>query len=433
MDSQFSLLKTKRFLPLFLVQFYGAFNDNLLKTFLVVLIAYGLWDIHGWDPAVLVAVAAGLFILPFVLFCPLAGNLSDKYDKAVMIRWIKMAEIGIAALAVLALFSGSLYFAFLVLLLLGAQSAFFSPCKFSILPQHLKSGELVSGNAWVSSGTYMAILAGTILGALLAPLEDGKMIVSMVTLLVAVVGYWAALFIPAAPAPEPRLEISYNVFGRIYEVFKHALNQPSGVFIGIVGVAFFYFIAATFHAQFPNFTKATLGADNIVLTVFMIMFSFGVAVGGLLNHKILKGKASGVWVPLACIFMGVFGVDLYFAANAYPAPTDGSLHDISTFVGNIQGVRLFADTFMQAVACGFFVIPLRAIVQERSNAAVRSRVISSSNMMDAVFILTSSVISTVLLGAGMSIEGLYLTVSIITIFVALALFKIPSLRATKAA
>jgi acyl-[acyl-carrier-protein]-phospholipid O-acyltransferase/long-chain-fatty-acid--[acyl-carrier-protein] ligase len=433
MDSQFSLLKTQRFLPLFLVQFYGAFNDNLLKTFLVVLIAYGLWDIHGWDPAVLVAVAAGLFILPFVLFCPLAGNLSDKYDKAQMIRWIKLAEIGIAFLAVLALFSGNLYFAFFVLLLLGAQSAFFSPCKFAILPQHLKSEELISGNAWVSSGTYMAILAGTILGALLAPLEDGKMIVSMVTLLVAAVGYWAALFIPAAPPPEPTLKISYNVFGRIYEVFKHALNQPSGVFIGIAGVAFFYFVAATFHAQFPNFTKATLGADNIVLTVFMIMFSCGVALGGLLNHKILKGKASGVWVPLACIFMGLFGVDLYFAANAYPAPSDGSLHDISTFVDNIQGIRLFADTFMQAVACGFFVIPLRAIVQERSNAAVRSRVISSSNMMDAVFILTSSIISTVLLGAGMSIQGLYLTVSVITIFVALALFKIPSLRATKTA
>ncbi len=433
MNSQFSLLKTNRFLPLFIVQFLGAFNDNLLKTFLVVLIAYGLWDIHGWDPAVLVAVAAGLFILPFVLFCPLAGNLSDKYDKARMIRWIKMAEIGIAVLAVLALFSGDLYFAFCVLMLLGAQSAFFSPCKFAILPQHLKSEELVSGNAWVSTGTYMAILGGTILGALLAPLDGGKVFVSLGTVFVAVIGYWAALFIPTAPPPEPKLKISYNVFGRIYEVFKHALGQPSGVFIGIVGVAFFYFVAATFHAQFPNFTKTTLGADNIVLTMFMVMFSFGVAIGGLLNHKVLKAKASGVWVPLACMFMGVFGIDLYLAANAYPAPTDGSLHDLSTFIANIHGLRLFADTFMQAVACGFFVIPLRAIVQERSQVAVRSRVISSSNMMDAVFILTSSVVSTVLLGMGMSIQGLYLAVSVITIFVGLALFKIPSLRATKTA
>ena len=288
MDSQISLLKTRRFLPLFLVQFLGAFNDNLLKTVLVVMIAYGLWDINGWDPAVLVAVAAGLFILPFILFCPLAGNLSDKYDKAVMIRWIKKVEVVIALLAVLALYSGDLYFAFAVLLMLGAQSAFFSPCKFAILPQHLKREELVSGNAWVSTGTYMAILAGTIIGALIAPLENGKMIASAIILFIAVIGYWAAIFIPKAEPPEPELHIRYNVFVKIYEVFRHALNQPSGVFIGIVGVSFFYFVAATFHAQFPNFTKQTLGADNIVLTVFMVAFSVGVAIGGLLNHKILN-------------------------------------------------------------------------------------------------------------------------------------------------
>ncbi|MBL4804065.1 MAG: MFS transporter [Alphaproteobacteria bacterium] len=433
MDSQISLLRTTRFLPLFLVQFFGAFNDNLLKTVLVVLIAYGLWDIGGWDPAVLVAVAAGLFILPFILLCPFAGNLSDKYDKAVMIRWVKRAEIVIALLAVGALYSDNLYYAFFVLLLLGAQSAFFSPCKFAILPQHLKRDELVSGNAWVSSGTYMAILAGTIIGALIAPLEHGKMIASVIIVFIALVGYWAAVYIPKAEPPEPDLHIRYNVLVKIYEVFRHALNQPSGVIVGIVGVSFFYFVAATFHAQFPNFTKQTLGADNIVLTVFMIAFSVGVAVGGLLNHKLLDGKASGVWVPVACVFMGAFGVDIYFAALAYPKPVDGSLHDIVTFVSNFHGVRLLVDTFLQAVACGFFVIPLRAIVQDRSQENVRSRVISSSNMMDAVFILLSSVFSTVVLAMGMTIEELYLSVSVITIFVALALFKIPSLRATKAA
>lgn len=433
MGSQIDLLKTQRFLPLFLVQFFGAFNDNLLKTVLVVLIAYGLWDIGGWDPAVLVAVAAGLFIVPFILFCPLAGSLSDKHDKAVMIRWVKKAEVVIALLAVLALFSGNLYFAFCVLLLLGAQSAFFSPCKFAILPQHLKSEELVSGNAWVSTGTYMAILAGTILGALIAPLEHGKIIASGIILFVALVGYWASVYIPEAKPPEPDLKISYNVFAKISEVFGYALKQREGVIVGIFGVAFFYFVASTFHAQFPNFTKQTLGADNVVLTVFMIMFSCGVAIGGLLNHKVLGGRASGAWVPLACVFMGLFGVDLYFAAQAYPAPQDGNLHDFMTFVGNFHGVRLLVDTFLQAVACGFFVIPLRAIVQDLAEEAVRSRVISSSNMMDAIFILAGSILSTILLGFGLSIQELYLSVSIITVIVAIALFKMPSLRATKTA
>ena len=428
MASQFELLKTKRFLPLFVVQFLGAFNDNLLKTVLVVLIAYGIWDIDGWEPAVLVAVAAGLFILPFILFCPLAGNLSDKFDKSTMIRAVKWAELGVAFIAVGALYSGNIYFAIAVLLALGTQSAFFSPAKFSILPQHLKSEELVGGNALVSTGTYMAILAGTIVGAGLAPLEFGVFAASIVIVIVALVGLAASYFIPTAPPPTPDLKLSMNFMVKAYEVLNHALKQRSGVLVGILGVSYFYFVAATFHSQFPNFTSQTLGADNIVLIAFMVAFSFGVAIGGLLNHRVLNAQVHGAWVPLSCVLMAVFGVDIYFAAKAYPSPDQG-LHDLATFVGNIHGARLLADTFFQAVACGFFVIPLRAIVQDRAAANVRSRVISSSNMMDAVFIFTSSVLATALLSWGASIEELYLIVSVLTVFVGLWLFRIPSLRA----
>ena len=432
MASQFALLKSRRFLPLFIVQFLGAFNDNLLKTVLVVLIAYGLWDIGDWDPAVLVAVAAGLFILPFVLFTPLAGNLSDKYDKAIIIRCIKIVEIGIAIAAIAALFSGNLVFAFVILLCLGAQSSFFSPIKFSILPQHLKEQELIGGNALVSTGTYLAILAGTIIGAWLALLDHGKMYTSGVIMFVAVIGYIAARYVPEAAPPEPTLKISYNIIAKAYGVVRKAFDQPAGVLIGILGTAWFYFVAATFHAQFPNFTNQTLGADNKVLIVFMTVFSVGVAIGGLLNHKILKGRAHGGFVPLACLFMAAFGIDIYFAAKAYPAPSEG-LHDLMTFVSNIQGIRLLLDTFLQAVACGFFVIPLRAIVQNRTQEKVRARVISSSNMMEALFILLSSVFATLVLSSGISIEGLYLCVSVATFIVGLYLFKIPSLRANHAA
>lgn len=429
MASQFALLTTRRFLPLFVVQFLGAFNDNLLKTILVVLIAYGLWDINGWDPGVLVAVATGLFILPFVLFCPLAGMLSDKYDKAAMIRWIKLAEVIIALVAVIALHSNNLYFAFAVLLALGAQSAFFSPCKFSILPQHLQSEELVGANALVSTGTYLAILFGTIIGAILAPMESGKMIASVLILLMAVIGYLAALRVPAAPAPEPGLILHFNIFKKAYTVFRYAIAQKAGVLISILGVSYFYFVATTFHAQFPNFTSQVLGADNIVLTVFMVVFSVGIVIGGLLNHVFLKGKVHGALVPVSCLFMAAFGIDIYFAASAYPAPTDGSLHNLRDFVSNIHGARLLADTFLQAVACGFYVIPMRAIVQHRTDEAVRSRVISSSNMMDALFILLSAVVASALLGMGINIAELYLTVSVITLIVGVLLFFVPSLKA----
>ena len=430
MNSQFNLLTSARFLPLLITMFLGAFNDNLLKTVLVVLIAYGLWDIGGWDSGVLVAVASGLFILPFVLFCPFAGNLSDKFDKSSMIQWIKLAEICLALLAVIALFSGDLYFAFVVLLGLGAQSAFFSPVKFSILPQHLKTEELVAGNALMSTGTYLAILAGTIMGAVLAPIEGGKMIVSGIILAAAVTGYISSRFIPEALPPQPDLKLTFNIFKKAADVISHALQQRAGVLLAIVGVAWFYFVASTFHAQFPNFVKTTLGADNIVLTVFMVVFSVGIVIGGLLNHRFLKARPDGIFVPMACVFMAVFGIDIYFAAKAFPAPEDGTLLSLSAFVQNFHGVRLLVDTFLQAVACGFYVIPLRAIVQARAEEKVRSRVISSSNMMDALFILMAAVISTALLVSGFLIEELYLIVSILTLLVAMSLFRMPSLRSS---
>lgn len=429
MDSQFALLKTRRFLPLFIVQFFGAFNDNLLKTVVVVLVAYGLWDVEGWSPSVLVAVASGLFILPFILFCPLAGSLSDKYDKAAIIRQVKLVEIFVAMAAVAVLFIGDIYLALLVLIALGAQSAFFSPCKFAILPQHLKSHELIGGNALVSTGTYLAILSGTILGAVIAPMQDGKFIASAVIMMVALIGYGAARFVPVASPPAPELKVSYNILARAVGVVRHAFVQPPGVVAGILGVAWFYFIAAAFHSQFPNFTKQTLGADNIVLTMFMVMFSLGIAVGGLLNHKVLKAQLHGALVPLACVFMALFGIDIYFAARAYPAPVDGVLLDFWQFVSNVHGMRLMADTFLLAVACGFFVIPLRAIVQARAAENVRSRVISSSNMMDAVFIFASSLLASILFSFGFEIEELYLVVSVFTLGLGFWLFKIVSLRA----
>lgn len=429
MASQFSLLKTSRFLPIFVVQFLGAFNDNLLKTILVVMIAYNLWDIGDWDPGILVAVATGIFILPFILFSPLAGTMSDKFDKAIMVKWIKLAEILIAVLGVIVLHIGDLYLAFSVLLLLGTQSAFFAPCKFSILPDHLKQNELIGGNALVTTGTYLAILAGTIIGAILAPLDNGKMIGGSIIIAMAVAGYVAALRVPPAPSKDPNIKISYNIFAKALSVIQFALQQDKSVFISILGVAYFYFVAATFHAQFPNFTKQTLGADNIVLTAFMIIFSVGVAVGGLLNHKILKAQTHGGFVPLACVFMGIFGIDIFFAAKAYPARITEELDNIILFATNIHGARLLIDTFLQAVACGFFVVPLRAIVQDRTNKSVRARVVSSSNMTDALLILASAALSTILLAQGLSIEGLYLTVSIMTLVFGLFLFSVPTLRA----
>ncbi len=395
-----------------------------------MLIAFGIWDTRGWDSAVLVAISAGLFILPFALFTPLAGNLSDKIDKSLIIRTIKALEIPIILAAIIVLFWGHIYMALLILFLLGAQSAFFSPCKFAILPQHLKSTELIAGNAFVTAGTYIAILLGSILGALIALQDYGLILTALLALAAALSGYAAARLIPAAPPPAPELQISWNILNRIKGVTKDALTQKTEVRIAILAVSFFYFLAATFHAQFPNFTRQELGADNTVVTAFMIAFSFGVAIGGFLNHKLLSARTDGRWTPIACVMMGAFGVDIYVTGMAYPAPTDGTLNDLSAFISNAQGIRLLFDTFMQALACGFYVVPLRAIVQARSEKKNRARVISGSNMLDALFILASSALSTTLLANGFTILELFLTVSIMALCAGFILLRSKSIRSS---
>lgn len=246
MQNQFSLFRERRFWPLFVVQFGGAFNDNLMKTAIVVLIAYGLWDVSPLTPGALVALAAGLFILPFVLFCPLAGDLTDKYSKNSIIRAVKIAEIAIVLLAIPAFYFQSVVMAFVVLLALGTHSAFFSPAKFAILPQHLDENELIAGNGLVSTGTYVAILGGTLIGALLALAPMGLSIICGLLILFALLGFGASFLIPPAPPLHPDLPIVYNPLRGIAKMLKHARSQQAGVLTAILGVSWFYFVAGGF-------------------------------------------------------------------------------------------------------------------------------------------------------------------------------------------
>lgn len=420
MNSQFSLLLTRRFWPLFTVQFLGAFNDNLAKSVFVVMIAYGLWDTGVFTPEILVSVAAGVFIVPFVLFTPFAGHLADRFDKARMIVWTKIAEVGIVLLAIAALYTGSVVLAFSALFLFGVQSAFFSPCKFSILPQHLKDGELVAGNGLVSSGTYIAILCGTMIGAFIAPLGLGKEIASVILIVSAAAGWALAGFILPAVAVEgdtPEHRVSYNIFSHMWKVWRIAFQQPRSVLLAIMGVAWFYFVAATFHAQFPNFVSRVLGADHVVLGVFMVVFSVGIAVGGLLNDVLLKGRVSLVYVPFAAMLVGAFGVDLYQESAAFSRLGDEGLYSLPGFIVMPQGWRVMLDVFALAVAAGVYVVPLRAVMQNQTQERVMGRVMSSSNMMDALLILFSAIFSGVVFAAGFAVHELYLVVCLLMFFV----------------
>lgn len=316
--SQFSLLRKPRFWPLFVTQALGAFNDNLYKTTLVVALAYGVWPTGDWSPEMLVTLAAGLFIIPFVLCAPIGGDLADKYDKATVIQSVKRVEIYLVIAAMFALWFGNILFLLAVLLAFGVQSACFSPSKFSILPQHLKSQELIGGNALLNTGSFLAILAGTILGGLWGAESDNFSFVAGILILCAALGYISSLYIPEAPSSVPHIKIKWNVLAESHRILGYAAQQGRGVFPAILGISWFYFVGGTYLAQFPNFTARILYTDNIVLTLLMTVFSVGIALGGLINNRLLDSRIDLKYVPWAAFAIALFSLDLYAVSLYWP-------------------------------------------------------------------------------------------------------------------
>lgn len=414
--NQFDLMRDKRFLPLFVTQFLGAFNDNLFKMTLSILIGYQILDVGGHNPQVLVSLAAGLFIFPFLIFAPLAGDLADKYDKDRVIRATKLAEIFIAVLAIISLSTGSVFLILLSLFLFGSHSAFFSPSKFSILPQHLNEDELIGGNALLNTGTYLAILLGTIVGGLLAFITYGLVALSCLMLVCALLGYWVSCRIPHAPASDSTLKLSFNAPLEAIRIIRYAASQPKGTFLAILGISWFYFIGGTFLAQFPNYAKATLGVDNITLVFFMTIFSIGIAVGGLLNNKLLRSRVEATYVPLAALGITFFSLDLYFASASFAGASEtGNLMTLPVFLIKLSGLRVIFDIFMVSVMGGLYVVPLKSIVQHTTSADHRARVLAGSALIDSLFILSSSLIATFLLSLGFEVKHLFLFIGLISI------------------
>ena len=313
-NKQFSLFQTRRFLPLFVTQFLGAFNDNVFKNAMVVLIAWRFASAAGMDAQVMVTVAAGIFILPFFLFSATAGLLADKFDKTRLIRYIKLAEIIIMTTGAVGFYLGSIPILMTVLFLMGTQSTFFGPIKYGILPDQLNDDELMGGNALISAGTFLAILGGTILGTEVVLAEQGIIIISAVVITFAALGWLSSWYIPATRPAQPDLAISYNFVTQTWKILTHAAGQRD-VFLCILGISWFWLVGATFLAQFPTFTKDVLGASVQVLTILLTTFSVGIAIGSLLCNRLLKGEVHATFVPLGALGMTIFTVDLFFATS----------------------------------------------------------------------------------------------------------------------
>ena len=420
-ESQFQLLRKKRFAPYFATQFLGAFNDNVYKNSLTIIIAFQAADISADQANTLINLAAGLFILPFFLFSASAGQLADKYEKSALVRRIKLLEIAIMLCAAIAFYLESIPALFVLLFFMGAQSSFFGPVKYGILPQHLKEKELTGGNGLVEMGTFVSILFGNIVGEKLIGIDNfGIYIISAVLVAVAVLGYFASTQIPAAPATDPELKINWNLFSETGRMMKFA-KQNSAVFNSILGISWFWFLGATYLAQLPNFTKLNLGADPSVFTLLLATFSVGIATGSLLCERLSGRRIEPGLVPIGAFGLTVFGADLVFAHAHSGAP---QLIDALTFAQTWPGMHVLIDILLIGLSGGFFIVPLYALIQQRSEASHRSRIIASNNILNALFMVVSAVTAITLLGMGLSIPDLFLVVAVMNVVVAVYIFTL---------
>jgi acyl-[acyl-carrier-protein]-phospholipid O-acyltransferase/long-chain-fatty-acid--[acyl-carrier-protein] ligase len=410
--NQFALLKSRRFLPLFIAQFLGAFHDNLFKNALVVLLLYGAAG--GVNPKILTTLAMGVFITPYVLFSAMGGQLADYYSKEKVMRIVKLAEIGIAALGAAALLSGSVAMCFLTLFALGTHSAFFAPAKYSILPQHLEDDELIGGNAILNTGTFLAVLAGTVAGTSLIDIHGGKIIVSALLFLCAACGWLASRSIPPAPSAVKERGLAFNPFAATLNAARDAFARPGDVKKSILGISWFYFMGGMFMTQIPNFTRDILRADEHVLSLLLVSFSFGIAAGGLLNNRLLKGRIEATLVPAAILGITIFTLDLCAAA----VPAGGGMVHLPVFLSAPSSWRVVFDVAAISLCGGLFVIPLNAIVQHRAPENQRARVQAGNAIVNAVFVAASSALSAGLMLAGLSVTDLFRIFAVANAFAA---------------
>ena len=420
--SQFALLRRSRFAPFFWTQFLGAMNDNVFKNGMIIFMAFGGMTLAGMDANVLVNAAGAVFILPFVLFSAFAGQLADKYEKTRVIRGVKIFEIVVMALAAVGFITANLGILFMCLFAMGLHSTLFGPVKYAIMPQALQSDELVGGNALVESGTFVAILVGTIVGGVVVALKpSGPMFVAAVTIIVAVMGYLVSRSIPAAAATDPTLKLNWNPFTETANNLRLAAKNIV-VWRSMLGISWLWFYGAMLLNQFANMSKDVLGGNEQVATLLLGVFAVGVAVGSLLCERLSGKKVEIGLVPFGAIGMSVFAIDLYFATRGlHPIGQSGAME----FIGKSEHWRVVFDLFMLSLSSGLYSVPLYALIQERSDESHRSRIIAANNILNAIFMVTSAVLAIVLIKfAGFDVPKLILTIAILNALVAAYIYTL---------
>jgi 1-acyl-sn-glycerol-3-phosphate acyltransferase len=425
LSSQFTLLSQRRFAPFFWTQFLGAANDNIFKVAFTVLVTYKAAQWGNIPPSQAAFLIGAIFILPFVFLSATSGQLADKYEKGKIMRFVKSFEIAIMVLAAVGFIYKQPYVLYACVFFMGLHSTLFGPVKFAYLPQHLGDKELTGGNGLVEMGTFVAILIGSIVGTTLGGMGDnGLIIIAVIGLVVAAAGRVCAGFIPNTPASAPDLVINWNPISETWRNLKIAKGNRT-VFLSLLGISWLWFVGAIFLTSFTPYAKDTIGGNESVVTVLLATFSIGIAIGSMLCEKLSGPKVEIGLVPFGSIGMSLFAVDLYFASQGLGANNTGASGiGAAAFVTDSRHWRVLFDLFGLAMFSGFYSVPLYALIQSRCEPAYRARIVGANNILNALFMITASVLAGALLAAKFTIPQLFLVTALLNAVVAIYIYTL---------
>jgi len=419
--SQWALLKTPRFKPFFFTQFAGAFNDNLYKNGLILFVTYS-GIVAEQYLALVNNIGALLFILPFFLFSAFAGQLADQQEKSRLIRRIKLLEVILMSLGAAAFYTQSLVFLLGVLFLMGLQSTLFGPVKYSLLPQALRPEELIGGNALVEMGTFLSILLGTIVAGLWFESQYALVGVSITVILISIIGWMTSRHIPKASPSDPELKLDWNWAKQTKLILAFAKSQRS-VFLSILGVSWFWFLGAAYLTQFAQFARITINATPSVATLFMALLAIGIAIGSLSCEKLSRHQVEAGIVPIGAFGLTLLGLDIgwhNYAIFSGIEPTS-----LSQILSQSLGLRICLNIFGLGFFGGLYIVPLYALIQQRSMAKLRSRIIAANNIINAFAMVCSALFGILLLvGLQLSIPNFFIVVSLMNLVVAIYIFTL---------
>ncbi|OLF39429.1 MFS transporter [Psychrobacter sp. Cmf 22.2] len=423
MANQFQLFKRRRFNAMFFTQFLGAFNDNIFKQALILVLTYTAASQIGVEVSILNNLAAMLFILPYFLFSALAGQIADKFEKSKLTRFVKLLELVIMTVAAIGFVFEWYALLFVALFLMGTHSTFFGPIKYAYLPQAMQKDELVGANGLFQMGTSLAILLGMIVAGVLTQLPQSLYWISATVVVVALLGYMAARFIPMTPAMQPNLTINWNILTTSIATVRYLYSLPFLFFV-ILGNSWFWFYGATFLTQTPEFSKVILQGDESVVIFLLTLFSVGVSIGSLLCKSLTKNQVSLRLLPFGIAGLSIFAVDLYFSLSGLDIDlTSNTLLGISDVFGRSGSLRVFADLFFLGFSGGLYIVPLYASMQAYAPKSHRARIVGANNIFNAIFMVTSAIFAIVVLNTlNLSLPQLFLVTGVLNIIFGVFLY-----------